>query len=340
MAEVLLYGSIYSQSAIEFITSINEVVDEDLTIRINSGGGEVTYGWGMITKYIEFSGKKYVKVDGQASSMAAAFLLYCESSEAVDVSQFVLHRAAYSPWYEKEFMTEDERKGLISMNKSLESAFRAKIDVAKFEEIAGFSLKDMFSLDDRKDITITAQQAKQIGLINKVVKITPERQAKVNAIVERVAASHTGIQEFNISKIVGLDSPEVEPNKQVKMTIEELQAKHPEVYNSVYKQGIEAGVAKENDRVGAFVQFIEVDAKAVKEAIISKVEMNQTKMAEFMLKSQQATALGILNGEGEKEVPGATATPPATDTLDQNPTAVLDFQAKMMASAGVKPVTA
>jgi len=75
MAEVLLYGDIYSQRARDFIKEVDTASGEDLTVRVNSFGGDVDYGWGMIAKFSEHKGKKSVKIDAAAHSMAAFFAI-------------------------------------------------------------------------------------------------------------------------------------------------------------------------------------------------------------------------------------------------------------------------
>jgi len=69
--EVLLYGEMYSWSARDFISAVEDAKGSDLSVRVNSMGGDVDYGYGMIAKFKEFEGKKSVKVDGSAASMAA-----------------------------------------------------------------------------------------------------------------------------------------------------------------------------------------------------------------------------------------------------------------------------
>jgi ATP-dependent protease ClpP protease subunit len=340
MAEVLLYGSIYSRSASDFITQVNEIEDGELTVRVNCEGGEVMYGWGIITKIKEFAGKKLVKVDGQAHSMAGFALLYTDDSEAVDVSQFVIHRAAYWAFYESDYMTDNERFGLVSMNKSLESAFRAKIDVEKFEKIAGFTVSEMFSLEDRKEVTLTAQQAKSIGLIKRIVKITPEKQNEVNAHVQRVAAQHTGISEFRISKIVAENEPIIEANitnqNPKKMNKSELQAQHPALFAEIFGEGVTAGIEKEKVRVGAWSPFLKIDAEKAQAGIDSGKEVTAADISEFTVKAMTNGALNTLKEEGQNNA-GANAS--TTSVEETNVTAeqksVEAFAAKMNAAAGI-----
>lgn len=307
--EILLYGPIFSQSSADFINSINEIGDgEDLVVRVNTPGGEVTAGWGMVAKFKEFAGNKSVKIDGQAMSMGFMFAAYADDVEALDVSQFMLHRAAYPSWYEKELMTEEEKSNLIGMNRSLEAAVRAKIDVQKFESIFGKKIKDIFSMDDRINVFMTAKQAKEIGLISSISKITPQKKDKIKADFDSVTAKYAESFKAVAAFYAEAELPKVQTNKpNTVMTKESLKAEHPDLYASIVKEGIE----NERDRAGAWLAYIDADQKTVVDGIKSGSELKQTQMAELSLKAVQLTAKGAIEGGNPKPI--ATDTPIETD---------------------------
>lgn len=302
MNEVLLYGYIWQQSAIDFITAINLVESDELTVRINSGGGEVMYGWGMVTKFREFEGKKRVKNDGMSASMAFAFNLYTdkENIEATDVSKFLVHRASYGTWYEDNYMTESEKEQLSLVNKDLETAFRNRIDVAKFETLKNVTVKELFSMDSRIDVWLTAKEAKQIGLIGKIVTITPQKAKELNAHIGTIAAEFKkDIMEIAVpSASTNDDKPNTNQNKKT-MNKEQLKAEHPAVYNEIFEAGQTAGIAQEKDRAGAWAVWSEVDPKAVAEGIKSGENISQTAMAELSMKKISADTLKGLGLEGK-----------------------------------------
>src|ERR1700739_2086809 len=183
--EVLAYGSIDSYSSAEFITAMEAASSDDVTVRVNTEGGSPEYGWGMIAKFAEHTGGKLIKGDGQAHSMGAFLFCYADkgSRECLDVCEFLIHRAAYADWYENSDMFDDAMKGnLERVNASLQKAFTNTVDVKLFEEIAneqieGIKVADIFKLDSRLEIFLTAKQAKKIGLVDKVISITPEKRS-------------------------------------------------------------------------------------------------------------------------------------------------------------------
>jgi len=341
MNELLIYGFIYDFSAAEFVSAFAEVEGESVTCRINTNGGGPEAGWSMIGRLIEFKGSKLVKVDGKAYSMGAFILCYADDSECYDVSQFLFHRASYGMWYENEYMDEGQRTNLINVNKKLREAFEAKIDVAKFENLkvckeAGITVNRLFSMEERVDVYLTADDAKKIGLVNRIVKITPSKAASINKSVAKMAANSESIDALMIKiPIVEAtketpNAPEVKPKNTSKMTPEEFKALHPEAYASI----VGTGIAQERDRVGAWAVFAEIDPKAVAEGIKSGNPLSMTATAEFQMKLMTSGKLTALAGEAK---PGAEAT---TDTPPVATSAVDALQAKVNELAGIKPVEA
>ncbi|MBL4809480.1 MAG: ATP-dependent Clp protease proteolytic subunit [Phycisphaerales bacterium] len=312
LKELLVYGIIFAQSSIDFIKSFAEVNDDDeLVARINTDGGDVLYGWGMIAKFIEHKGPKTVKVDGKAYSMGAYFCAYADNVEALDVSQFMIHRAGYSAWFENsEYFTDELKTNLEEVNKQLKAALKNKIDVAKLESLKGIKFNDIFSMDGRIDVFLNAKEAKQIGLINKITKITPKRMNAINSEMTRIAATFTGVD--NIEPTVATIEDEQVKLKNKTMTVEEFKAAHPEAYKAIQK----GAVKKEQDRVNAWLKFNDIDAKAVAEGIESGDDLSQTAMAEFSKKMFSAQALEKIEKDGADpvETPEGKSTPPAKKT--------------------------
>jgi len=315
--EILLYGEIYSHSSVEFINAINELPDsEDLVVRVNTGGGSPEYGFGMAAKFQEFKGNKLVKVDGKAHSTGFFFLAYADQVESLDVSEFLLHRAAYPDWFESsEYFTSELKANLERVNKSLRSAVEAKIDVAKFEELKGVKLKDIFSPDARIEVILTAKEAKQIGLINKINKLTPTKKAQIDARIVEMAANYIPTQETK--KPIEAKKEITNNNNQNnnKMTKDELKANHPDVYSQVFNAGSESGITAEKDRVGSWMVFVDADAKAVTAGIAEGKQLSATSMAELNRKAVSAAALTASEAENAPVVPTeAPAVIEATET--------------------------
>lgn len=275
MQELLIYGPINEESSRRFIDSMNEMDSEAVDLRINSEGGSPEYGWGMIAKIAENKDKiNSIKVDGQAMSMACFALCYLDNTEALDVSSFLIHRAAYAEWFENsDMMTEDLWDNLNSINASLMTALKNKIDYKALEEMKGVKIKDIFSNDARIGVTLTAKEAKKVGLINKVVKLTPSKKAEIEARAEATSVPvYAKVAQYN---------PDNDKNSN-KMNLTELKSQHPELVEQIEKDALK----NERERVDAFLQFIDTDKEACLKAIENGDEFNARYMAKFAKASQ------------------------------------------------------
>lgn len=313
MAEVLLYGEIYSYSAQEFITALEDAKNDNLTVRINTSGGSPEYAWGMIAKFSEHKGKKLVKVDGKAHSAGAYYLCYADDSEALDVSQMCIHRAAYPEWMEKnpEYVTQSMWDTLNTVNGHLRKALEAKIDVAKFEKLKGVKIDDIFSNDSRIDVYLTADEAKKVGLINRVVKITPAIKAEIDryAIAANVKEP---IQQENNSD----------------MDINKIKAEHPALYTEVIALGEKSGAEKERKRVSAWNAWAHIDAEAVAKGIESGEMIDMNAISEFQAKATSVKALETIKNDSAGN-PKTTEVPTAENADQKKEKAIADFEAKV-----------
>lgn len=301
LKEVLIYGYISAYSATEFFKAIAEA-GKEILIRICSEGGEPEYMWGMMDRATKTE-NAIIQVDGKAHSALAFGLCYAPNAQALDVANFVLHRAAYPEWFEASdtLFTESHKTVLANVNAKLEKGFRAKVDVAKFEEMKGMTVKELFSMDGRKEVVLTAKEAKAIGLINKIIPLTPKLKAEIESNVA-IAANHNGPVKIAASE------PE---NKNTMLTLEELKAKHPDIYAQVIAlgrtEGITAGVNQERSRVRAWGKFVKVDAVAVQKGIDDGAEMTMEVVADFTAKSFAVKTVG----EAAAGAAAAVTTAPA-----------------------------
>lgn len=300
--EVLLYRDFDDWVAESFVNQLQEAKGEDLTVRLNTPGGYVGSGYPMIAKFAEFEGVKKVKVDGQASSMGAFFLTYVDDVEALDMSTFVIHRAAYPKWYESnaEWFTEARKKELKATNKTLRAGFESKVDVEKFEEIAGHTMDEIFSLDDRIDVSLNAKEAKKIGLINKIVKLSPARKQAMQSHYSLMSASAGNDVMPEFLKESEATKESIKPSKNKHMTIEKLKAEHPELYAQV----VSVGSAVEKDRVNAVMTYAHLDLEKVKTVIASGENLTMADREAFNLKQINANSLA----KAVEESPAATTT--------------------------------
>lgn len=278
---------------------MEESSDEDIVIRLNSPGGEVYSAYGVIAKFLEHSNGKVIKADGRADSGAAFLLCYSPYNECLDVSTFLFHRAAYPSYIESDpsEMNNGLLESLKKINKDLRAAMEGKFTAKLWKEVTGVSLDDLFSLEQRIDVQINAQQAKKLGLINKINKITPEKKAQIDAMAFQIAAR---------AEVDAQDTQTVQSKINNKMTLQEFKAQHPDVYAQAFKEGQD----DERDRVSAFMAYAHIDLDGVKAEIEAGNKMNQKFMAEYSLKAISATQKAAITADTAQVV--VTGSDPGT----------------------------
>jgi len=251
---------------------------EELTVRINTPGGDPEAVWGMVARLQALSTPKYLKVDGQASSAGFYLLCYFDEVECLDVSSFIVHRGKH--WREDFGLMEDSHwKELDMINGHLRKALEAKIDVPKFETITGVKIKDIFDNKQRIDVMLTAKQAKQVGLVSKINTITPAKKKEIVALAQ---ANRGEVYE----RVAAFDNNPTPPQKTTSMlTLDELKQQHPNVFAEAFNKGVEA----EKDRVLAFMEFADVDIVAVKAGIEGATELKGLALAKLSKAAATAT---------------------------------------------------
>tara|TARA_R110002051_G_scaffold38727_3_gene82098 strand:- start:1325 stop:2260 length:936 start_codon:yes stop_codon:yes gene_type:complete len=301
--EILLYKPVNTDSAIEVVNALEDARVEDIVLRINTSGGGPEDMYSIIAKFTEHEGNKIIKVDGKAYSAGAFLLAYSNNVEALDTSKFLIHRASYGQVFEKSpRMTKELWDNLKSINESMREGFEAKVDADKFKEVSGVSLDEVFSLDSRIDVFLNAKQAKEIGLVDRIVKITPEIQSRLEAFHNEEA--------YEI----------VKPNSKLNnMKIDQMKADHPELFAQV----LALGVSQEQDRVESVMVFAHLDLDKSKEILASGNCLSEKDKAEFSLKAMQVNSLQTMVTES----PEAVVTAPVV--AENEPTAFSSFQAEL-----------
>ena len=332
LKKLLIYGTIWEYSARDFITSLNEVEEgEDVQVNVNSDGGSPEYGWGIISALLSFAGKVMLKIDGKAHSTMMFACCYFDDVESLDISQFLVHRAAYSEWYEQNYMSVESLANLNAINKSLRAAFEAKVDVAEFEKITGKTVDDIFSMDSRTEVFLTAAQAKKIKLISSIKKITPLKKKEIDASMYQIAAQYLPPSANNKP-----DEKIIESNHKIiqKMTLEQIKAEQPDLFAQI----LAMGVAQEKVRVNALLKFHAIDSETVVSAIKDGKEFDAEMGAEFTAKAISANQLSTITAESpadlnpdEKDFKKVTEAAAETTKTEKE-----TFQEKVFAEMGLK----
>lgn len=291
--EIYLYSAIYDFIAQDIISSIEENIGGDITLRANTPGGSVFSAYGIYQK-IKEHGNVNLKVDGAAMSCGALLPLYAKYTECLDVSRFLFHRA------DMYVANENDQTFLDNINKDLKAQIKKKIDADTFKEVTGYTIEELFNPEKRIDITLTGAEAKKIGLVDKVVKLTPEMEHELTAFHNRykVAANATTL-------------PQTHKKSNNKMDINQLKTDHPAVFAEAVALGEKQGIEKEKIRVKAFMAFASIDAEGVNKAIMDGTEFTVAHVADFGAKAAtKSTPAAVVT-----EAPAAVVTANNPETV-------------------------
>ena len=174
---LFLYSQIWDFVAETFIQGLNDADEEDqeVVVRINSPGGSVFAGWGMVAAVTEFTGKLKLKVDGVAASMAFYILLFNADNECSDISRFMVHPAS-------GYANSNEAKQLLAdVNKDLKAKMKERFDPLLFEKTTGITIDNLFK--DNITIWLDAKQAKKLTLIKKINRLNTAEQKAFSSLV-------------------------------------------------------------------------------------------------------------------------------------------------------------
>lgn len=336
----MLYSTIWEYTVQSLISQINAAGNDGIVMRICSPGGGPVESFGLIAKWKEYKGAKHTQTDGKADSAAAFMLCYSDKNKALDVSTFLFHRAAYPQWIESnnQVFTQQRRDELTTINGFYRTAMEAKMDIPAFERIAGFTLDEMFSLESRREVKLTAAQAKEIGLVDEIITITPEIKAFVESNVMRIAAESSGFEAAAQPPLPPAPTTTSTTHKTKNMTLAELKAQHPEAYAAA----VQEGQTTERDRVASWMEFADIDAAAVKAGIEAGTELSRKDYAAFTRKGIEKAALGNIEAGNpdEVETPGDDGNKPAATAEAQKLEASMDEVDKMLKVGKYAPAKA
>lgn len=292
--------------------------EAELLTRINSQGGNPDFGMSFITKVQEMDNIRILG-EGGVNSMALFALCYVEQADVIDTASGVFHRAAYDRWIEESegFMDSIYYEKLVYSNKNLEKAFRAKVDVAALEALPqmmekGWKLKDIFSLDSRHEVLLTAKDMKKIGLANNIIQITPKQRADIQQR-EKAMFACKNFEEYRLAASAAIKQDEPNKPTTTMTTLEELKAQNPALYAAAIaagkQDGVTEGVEQEKARVEGWNAFRSIDAAAVDAGIQSGKVITPTDIAVFSAKAVSPENLKKLSAENPPAVD--PANPPA-----------------------------
>lgn len=178
-AEILIYDFIgydwwtdTGLTAMAFRDQLQALGDvQQLTVRINSPGGEVWDGMSIFNQLSQFQAHTTVVIEGIAASVASLIAMAGDTVQAMEVSQLMIHDAwTIAVGNEQDLRDMADTLGKIDQQIADTYAIRSGSKTAKqFREIMN------------KDAYLTAQEAQEWGLVDEVIQTRKQGESAQNA---------------------------------------------------------------------------------------------------------------------------------------------------------------
>jgi len=307
--EIYLYSGLYNSSAMELMQAVTDRIGQECTILENCYGGDVFATMGINAKFKEH-GNVTVKVYGAAFSGGFNILLYAKKVIALSTARFLIHRAdGYAS-------TPEEKALLESMNVDLKAQMSKRVDDSKLIAMKGVSMDALFNPETRIDLFLTAQEMKDLNMVDEIEVLSPMEMKAHEELMFRVAANYPEPKKIDNPNIITMT------------TLAELKEKFPALYALAFADGVKV----EKDRVGAVLVFAHLDMEGAKKIIASGEPMTATQMAEFSLKQLSPEALKSVEISATKAVK-TDEIPVTKEALAKKELDV--FEASIRASVGL-----
>lgn len=163
-----------------------KVNGKEIRIIINSPGGECFAGAAIYNALLQYQGRKTVRVDGVAASMASVIAMVGDDIQMSPGSTMMVHRPSVMAW--------GDIKKLGKAIKMLEALEETMIPI--YEERTGLSRDEVFALLD-EETWMSPEKAVELGFADSVVVVEKPEQAEASAF-EKIKAM-LGNEQFAFS---------------------------------------------------------------------------------------------------------------------------------------------
>lgn len=302
-------------SAKRLAKELDDARGDEVELYINSPGGSVFAGSEVYTILKEYAGKIVAKVTGVAASAASFFLMAADEIKMSPTSQLMIHNAA--TWTDGDKNAHGSNTEMLrGTDIAITNAYRLK---------TGKSQDELLELMN-KTTWMNAQQAVEFGFADGILfdednalmsvtnsisgEIPPHVEEKlrdflVNAMLKEGSVDLSSIMPgADITPILNnMGSPGQQQNyddqfkeEEKPMDLDELKAKHPDVYQAACQEGIEQerNRIKEIDEISATI-----DPDLVNKAKYTE-PIDAGKLAVLALKNDAGRGEAFLNARQQE----------------------------------------
>tara|TARA_R110000796_G_scaffold95104_4_gene200184 strand:- start:5421 stop:6467 length:1047 start_codon:yes stop_codon:yes gene_type:complete len=149
---------VHGITAKSFLEDLRGLKGKDITVHINSTGGDVFQGQAIYTALKNYSGKVTVKIEGLAASMATIIALAADKVEMTSNSLFMIHSPMSNVFGNKAQMRK-QINALEKVETTMLSVYKAKTNISE-EEIEQMMAHETW---------LSAHEALELGFIDEVL---------------------------------------------------------------------------------------------------------------------------------------------------------------------------
>jgi ATP-dependent Clp protease, protease subunit len=316
----------------DFLDSLDSNDDEDIILEINSGGGSVYAASEIYTLLRDHPRNVTSKVMGLAASAASFLMLAGNKILMAPTGQVMVHNA--STVASGDYRDMDHASNILkNTNMAIANAYKLK---------TGKTHEELLAMMDNES-WLTAQQAKQIGLIDEIMfdnnndlGIVASANTQFSdgiipkAVIDKLRNEMIGMKipneadPMSFNNLVNnqaannqLQEPTQSKEEPKNMDLETLKNDHPQLFEQVKNLGYAEGVTAENKRI----KDIEDLNLPGNEELINKAKFEEkveaSTLAVQIIKAEQARGSNFLNNL-QKDAQVINSVPASNAPIDQN----------------------
>ena len=244
--ELFVYGDISDSAywdevgAKEFVADLSKVTSNDITVRINSGGGSVFAGFAMYNSLKQHKANVTVRVDGLAGS-AASIVAMAGDKIIMPLGSMMFIHNSWTVTAGNSGELKEHAEMLSKIDTTMLEVYKAKTGLDEA------TIKDLMD----KDSWLTANEAKNLGFATDIedVNVAASLDGK-NLVLGSVKFDYDKLPKNGLKIDIGA-SIEANTNqkKEIQMKFEDVKAQFANELKALTDEAYANGVKAENQRL-------------------------------------------------------------------------------------------
>lgn len=243
-ADLMIYGEIGDYweglDASTLAANIKGLDADFINVRINSVGGSV-FTAQAVYNLLRTSGKTInVFIDGMAASAATIISSAGDTVNMPENTIFMIHNPMISAWGVNAQQMREAAEILDKVRETILAVYRNKtgLDDAKLIELMD------------AETYLTAQEAKDFGFVDEITEPFQIAASMKNGVlnVNNVSMNASNLKNIPKSFLASIESNKIDP-PEVEMNLQDLKAKHADVYEQAKAEGKQEALTSANASV-------------------------------------------------------------------------------------------